>query len=44
MPVHPEDDDATVMSRVAASLEPLVRRRPEQWYPFHRVYADEPAG
>jgi len=40
VPVHPDDDDAAVMSRVAAALEPLVRRHPEQWYPFHEVYVD----
>jgi lauroyl/myristoyl acyltransferase len=28
------------MQRVAAILEPAVRRHPEQWYPFGAVYAD----
>ena len=36
----PGDDDATVMGRVAEALEPDIRRNPEQWYPFHEVYAD----
>jgi KDO2-lipid IV(A) lauroyltransferase len=35
-----DDDDATLMARVAAALEPHVLRRPEQWYPFHDVYED----
>ncbi|MFN2581535.1 MAG: lysophospholipid acyltransferase family protein [Candidatus Dormibacteria bacterium] len=38
--VDPAENDASVMSRVAAALEPDVRRHPEQWYPFHEVYAD----
>ena len=42
--VDPLDDDAAVMERVAAALEPDVRRRPRQWYPFHEVYADPPGG
>jgi lauroyl/myristoyl acyltransferase len=33
-------DEAAAMSKVAAALEPAVRRHPEQWYPFHDVYAD----
>jgi KDO2-lipid IV(A) lauroyltransferase len=32
--------EAAVMARVAAILEPEIRRHPEQWYPFHEVYAD----
>ena len=40
MTVDPLDDDTTVMARVAAILEPEIRRHPEQWYPFHEVYAD----
>jgi KDO2-lipid IV(A) lauroyltransferase len=32
--------EAAVMARVAAVLEPEIRRHPEQWYPFHEVYAD----
>lgn len=35
------DDERAVMRRVAAALEDGVRRHPEQWYPFGRVYADE---
>jgi lauroyl/myristoyl acyltransferase len=37
---EPGEDDAGVMQRVAAILEPAVRRHPEQWYPFGEVYAD----
>ncbi|HZU76287.1 MAG TPA: lysophospholipid acyltransferase family protein [Dehalococcoidia bacterium] len=33
-------DEVAVMARVAAVLEPHVRSHPEQWYPFHEVYAD----
>jgi KDO2-lipid IV(A) lauroyltransferase len=40
VPVEESDDESAVMARVAAVLEPHVRRHPEQWYPFHRVYAD----
>lgn len=40
MTVDPLEDDATVMARVAAILEPEIRRHPEQWYPFHEVFAD----
>ena len=39
-PVEPSDDDAVVMGRVAALVEPAIRAHPEQWYPFHHVYAD----
>jgi KDO2-lipid IV(A) lauroyltransferase len=45
--IHPRidvdalEDDLTVMTRVAAALEPDIRRHPEQWYPFHEVYADD---
>jgi KDO2-lipid IV(A) lauroyltransferase len=43
--IHPavslEGDDAAVMSRVAAQVEPAIRAHPEQWYPFHHVYADD---
>ncbi len=42
VPVGDADDETAVMSRVAAALEPFVRRHPEQWYPFHEVYVDEP--
>lgn len=38
--VDPLEDDETIMARVAAALEPDIRRHPEQWYPFHEVYAD----
>ena len=38
--VDPAADEAGVMARVAAVLEPEIRRHPEQWYPFHEVYAD----
>jgi len=34
------DDEADVMSRVVAVLEPEIRRHQEQWYPFHEVYED----
>jgi lauroyl/myristoyl acyltransferase len=40
VPMQPDDDDAEVMARVAAALEPFVRAHPEQWYPFHEVYVD----
>jgi KDO2-lipid IV(A) lauroyltransferase len=43
--IHPavslEGDDAAVMGRVAAQVEPAIRAHPEQWYPFHHVYADD---
>ena len=43
--IHPavslEGDDAAVMGRVAARVEPAIRAHPEQWYPFHHVYADD---
>jgi len=32
--------DAAVMQAVAAAIEPAVRRRPAQWYPFGTVYAE----
>jgi lauroyl/myristoyl acyltransferase len=41
--VRDGDDEAAVTARVAAVLEAAVRRHPEQWYPFHAVYADDPA-
>jgi len=34
--------DEETMARIAAVLEPEIRRHPEQWYPFHDVYADAP--
>jgi lauroyl/myristoyl acyltransferase len=33
-------DDEVVIERVAAAVEPAIRAHPEQWYPFHHVYAD----
>lgn len=40
-----DGDDAAVMGRVASQVEPAIRAHPEQWYPFHHVYADhDPAG
>jgi lauroyl/myristoyl acyltransferase len=39
-PVDLTGDDATVIERVAACVEPAIRLHPEQWYPFHHVYAD----
>lgn len=36
----PGEDEAAVTARVARALEPAVLRSPEQWYPFHEVYAD----
>lgn len=44
METTPDDDDTAVMSRLAATLEPYVRRHPQQWYPFHEVYAHDAAG
>jgi lauroyl/myristoyl acyltransferase len=42
--IHPRvdagGDDAAVIARVAAAVEPAIRAHPEQWYPFHDVYAD----
>jgi lauroyl/myristoyl acyltransferase len=37
--VGPEDDEHSLMQRVAAALEPMVRAHPEQWYPFRDFYA-----
>ena len=42
--VDPGDGETAVMARVAQVLEPAVRRHPEQWYPFHDVYADGNVG
>lgn len=39
--VGPEDDERSLMQRVAAAIEPVVRAHPEQWYPFRAFYADE---
>jgi phosphatidylinositol dimannoside acyltransferase len=38
--VTPEDDERSLMARVAATVEPAVRAHPEQWFPFRDVYAD----
>jgi len=35
-----EDSDEVIMQRVARSLEPVIRREPEWWYPFGEVYVD----
>jgi phosphatidylinositol dimannoside acyltransferase len=35
----PEDDERSLMTRVAATVEPVVRRHPGQWYPFREVYS-----
>jgi KDO2-lipid IV(A) lauroyltransferase len=43
VPIAQDDDDAAIMARVAAALEPHVRRHPEQWYPFHEVYVPDAA-
>jgi KDO2-lipid IV(A) lauroyltransferase len=40
LPVTAEDDERSLMQKVAAALEPVVRAHPEQWYPFREVYAD----
>jgi phosphatidylinositol dimannoside acyltransferase len=39
-PVDASGDDAAVIGRVAACVEPAIRAHPEQWYPFHHVYDD----
>jgi lauroyl/myristoyl acyltransferase len=38
--VTTEDDERSIMQRVAAAIEPAVRAHPEQWYPFREFYAD----
>ena len=38
--VGPEDDERSLMQRVAAAIEPVVRAHPEQWYPFREFYAE----
>jgi lauroyl/myristoyl acyltransferase len=38
--VGPDDDERSLMQRVAAALEPIVRAHPEQWYPFRDIYED----
>jgi lauroyl/myristoyl acyltransferase len=37
--VGPEDDERSLMQRVASAIEPVVRAHPEQWYPFRDFYA-----
>jgi KDO2-lipid IV(A) lauroyltransferase len=39
-PIDTSDDETAVIGRIAACVEPAIRAHPEQWYPFHRVYAD----
>jgi lauroyl/myristoyl acyltransferase len=43
-PIHAgrERSDAEVMQDVARELEAAVRRDPGQWYPFGRVFLDDP--
>jgi len=38
MLIGESQSDADVMQRIASTLEPQIRRMPEQWYPFGRVY------
>ena len=42
--IHPavdtSGDDAAVIGRIAARVEPAIRAHPYQWYPFHHVYDD----
>jgi KDO2-lipid IV(A) lauroyltransferase len=44
VPVTAGEDLHAITSRLASVFEPIVLRYPEQWYPFHRVYADEGDG
>jgi phosphatidylinositol dimannoside acyltransferase len=37
---QPDGDEGALMQRVASAIAPLVRRHPEQWYPFREVYAE----
>jgi KDO2-lipid IV(A) lauroyltransferase len=39
-PIDASDDETAVIARIAARVEPAIRAHPEQWYPFHHVYAD----
>jgi lauroyl/myristoyl acyltransferase len=39
-----EDDEQSVMQRVAGTIEPMVHRYPGQWYPFRDFYADADGG
>lgn len=36
---QPGDDERSLMAQVAATIEPVVRQHPDQWYPFREVYA-----
>jgi len=42
--IHPavdtSGDETAVTAAIAAQVEPAIRAHPEQWYPFHHVYAD----
>ena len=38
--IEPGDTDAVIMQRVASVLEATIRRAPEWWYPFRRIYED----
>ncbi len=38
--IEPGDSDTEVMQRVATALEAAIRRAPEWWYPFNKVYED----
>jgi len=38
--VRADDDERSLMQRVAAMIEPAVRAHPEQWYPFREFYTD----
>jgi lauroyl/myristoyl acyltransferase len=40
-PIDATDDEEAVIARIAACVEPAIRAHPEQWYPFHHVYADQ---
>lgn len=39
-PIDASGDEEAVIGRIAACVEPAIRAHPEQWYPFHHVYAD----
>jgi phosphatidylinositol dimannoside acyltransferase len=36
-----DEDEQSVMQKVASILEPDLKRLPEQWYPFNPIYVDE---
>jgi phosphatidylinositol dimannoside acyltransferase len=44
VPVVEGDDERSLMAKVAAALEPVVRAHPAQWYPFREVYSGSAAG